>query len=360
MQTDQEATPHVSGQPNRDSGTTHPWKIKRPCRHTVTPFPDVRYRMVSTSICLPSTDSGMGNPIIGSVYNEVESQTSPICVPRSRSISHGSRCSVNELEGTVGIRIPTTNSVTTGARESPTGPVRTDPHCPTLAPGNLVPTTLRDVGTISTPDTQDSSVTIPALKLGPSIYVQSPATRVEGIRDTLCSRDLSVDVASRVSRPRRESTLAIYESKWRIFTVWCNIQHINPLSATESVVSDFLHTDKHLAISTIAGYQMAIASTLRATSGTEVGRNPALKSLLRNIEMDQGQHQRHFPEWNMALVLSALTKPPFEPLDQASDQLLTWKTVFLIALASGKRRGEFHAFEHARLQRTTGWTQVTL
>ena len=44
--------------------------------------------------------------------------------------------------------------------------------------------------------------------------------------------------------------------------------------------------------------------------------------------------------------MSALTKPPFEPLDQASDQLLTWKTVFLIA--------------HARLQRTTGWTQVNL
>ena len=57
----------------------------------------------------------------------------------------------------------------------------------------------------------------------------------------------------------QESTLAIYESKWRIFTAWCNIQHINPLSATESVVSDFLlhlHTEKHLAISTMAGYQM--------------------------------------------------------------------------------------------------------
>ena len=156
---------------------------------------------------------------------------------------------------------------------------------------------------------------------------------------------------------------AIYETKWRIFTAWCNIQHINTLSASESVVSDFLlhlHTEKHLAISTIAGYRMAFASTLRTTSGAEVGRNPALKSLLRNTEIEQGQHQRQFPEWNLALVLSALTKPPFEPLDQASDQLLTWKTDFLIALASGKRRGEIHAFEHARLKRTTGWTQVTL
>ena len=70
VQMDQEATPHVSGQPNSAPGTTHPWEIECPCRHPVVPFPDVRYRMVSTSICLPSTDTGIGNPIIGSVCNE--------------------------------------------------------------------------------------------------------------------------------------------------------------------------------------------------------------------------------------------------------------------------------------------------
>ena len=133
---------HVSGQPNSTPVTTHPQEIERPCRHSVMPFPDVRYRIVSTSIYLLSTDTGMGNPIIGSVCNEV---------------------------------------------------------------------------------------------------------------------------------------------KWRIFTAWCNIQHINPLLATESVVSDFLfhlHTEKHLAISTMAGYQMAIANTLCATCGVEVGRNSAMKLLL--------------------------------------------------------------------------------
>ena len=135
--------------------------------------------------------------------------------------------------------------------------------------------------------------------------------------------------------------MAIYKSKWIIFSTWCNIQHINPLSAAECVVSDFLlhlHTEKHLAISTTVGHQMAIASTLRATSLTDIGRNHSLESLHRNIELEQGQHQRRFPGWNLALVLSSLTKPPFKLLYQASDQLLTWKTVFLIALASGKCR----------------------
>ena len=100
---------------------------------------------------------------------------------------------------------------------------------------------------------------------------------------------------------------------------------MNPLSSSESVVSNVLlhlHTDTHLAISTIAGYQTAFASTLRATSAVEVGHNPALKSLLRNIEIEQGHHHLHFPEWNLALVLSALAKPPFKPLKQVSNKLL--------------------------------------
>ena len=42
-----------------------------------------------------------------------------------------------------------------------------------------------------------------------------------------------------------------------------------------------------MAISTIAGYQMSITSTLRTTSGEEIGRNQALKSLLRYIEIEQ-------------------------------------------------------------------------
>ena len=120
----------------------------------------------------------------------------------------------------------TTNSVTTGARESTMGPMRTDPHYPILAPGYLVPTTLRDVSTTSTPDTQHSLVTFPASRSDPSRSIQSPATCIEIIRDALCSRGFSVDIASRVSRPQRESTLTIYESKWTIFTDWCNIQQV--------------------------------------------------------------------------------------------------------------------------------------
>ena len=70
------------------------------------------------------------------------------------------------------IRISTTSSVATGAREGPVGAVGTDPHCHTFAPGDVVPTTIRDIGSISTLGTQHYLVTMNSYLFDPaSSYV---------------------------------------------------------------------------------------------------------------------------------------------------------------------------------------------
>ena len=48
------------------------------------------------------------------------------------------------------------------------------------------------------------------------------------------------------------------------------------------------------------------------------------------------------PDWNLSPVLRCLSRPPFEPLKLASNKHLTWKTSFLLALASAKRVSELH------------------
>ena len=58
--------------------------------------------------------------------------------------------------------------------------------------------------------------------------------------------------------------------------------------------------------------------------------------------------------------LQALTKAPFEPLSLAEPKFLTWKTVFLIALASGRRRSEIHAFTFKGCSHSKGWSKVIL
>ena len=51
---------------------------------------------------------------------------------------------------------------------------------------------------------------------------------------------------------------------------------------------------------------------------------------------------RIVPHWDLSLFLDGLKKSPFEPMS-CSLKCLTQKTVFLIALASGRRRSEIHA-----------------
>jgi hypothetical protein len=52
---------------------------------------------------------------------------------------------------------------------------------------------------------------------------------------------------------------------------------------------------------------------------------------------------REPPSWDLLAVLGALRRLPFEPMASISLQHLSWKTAFLLALASGRRRSELSA-----------------
>ena len=55
-----------------------------------------------------------------------------------------------------------------------------------------------------------------------------------------------------------------------------------------------------------------------------------------------------------------MTKLPFEPLSEAPLKWLTYKTVFLLALALGKRRSEIHAWTHSSVSSKRNWSEVTV
>ena len=63
---------------------------------------------------------------------------------------------------------------------------------------------------------------------------------------------------------------------------------------------------------------------------------------------------------NLSLALQRLTQPPFEPQEEAALKFLTWKAVFLPALASGKRRSEIHAWTLDGLLCLGDWNQIQL
>ena len=63
----------------------------------------------------------------------------------------------------------------------------------------------------------------------------------------------------------------------------------------------------------------------------------------KELQIARPPIKRMVPQWSLSLVLKGLQQPPFEPLPSISLKALTFKTVFLLALASGSRRNEIHA-----------------
>ena len=104
----------------------------------------------------------------------------------------------------------------------------------------------------------------------------------------------------------------------------------------------YLFKERNLQPSTIDGYRAAIADMV-GSDKLNISSDENLTRLLDSFHRDKPKGRRGVPSWNLSLVLHQLTKAPFEALRKASLKHLTFKTVFLLALGSGKRRSEIHA-----------------
>ena len=103
----------------------------------------------------------------------------------------------------------------------------------------------------------------------------------------------------------------------------------------------YVYQDLNGRLSTI-GYRMAIVDTLGLVD-LHISQSSYLNRLLYSFHRNRPKSSRNLPKWNLSVVLNELTKAPFEPMKD-TDLTLTHKIAFLLALASGKRRSEIHAW----------------
>jgi integrase len=112
--------------------------------------------------------------------------------------------------------------------------------------------------------------------------------------------------------------------------------------------------DKGRCPQTLEQYKSVIGQTLESSGLTNISLDKDLRRLLNNLYREYAQKPPKKADWDLRIVLEQLRKPPFEPLEEnaayvndsqyaVSMQHLTWKTVFLVLLATGARRGEVHA-----------------
>ena len=76
----------------------------------------------------------------------------------------------------------------------------------------------------------------------------------------------------------------------------------------------------------------------------------------------EGAQRKIPPQWSLPLIVKVLLKPPFEPCQKFDLKHLMLTTVFLTALASGRRRSELHApcFDSAHFRQNKDQLLVTL
>ena len=63
-----------------------------------------------------------------------------------------------------------------------------------------------------------------------------------------------------------------------------------------------------------------------------------ISRLIRSFQTDRPVSLDRTPNWDLNLVLNSLRKAPYEPAEDSDFLHLTYKTIFLVAFASGKRR----------------------
>ena len=343
---------------------TYPWPIKCDSRQAIQAKSDHPNRMVPPSGHFLGLAQKMAPASDRPICHEVQQQVTSVCVSSAGHSGSSSGRTHPAMGGSGCIRLPTDRHIGQSGGEVTRLPVQeTHSDCPGMAQHALVLGLSDHVQSGPSQPAQPAQPADTALQSDPSQKSDKSKSLCLAPRaTTIKEQGFSEAVAARIEAPQRRSTRSVYEAKWAIFTKWCVANQVDFRSPPVKSVADFLmylFEDKKLQPSTIDGYRSAIADKLGNTT-VNISKDDNLTRLLESFHRDRLKGRRGIPSWNLSLVLHQLTRAPFEPLREASLKHLTFKTVFLLALGSGKRRSEIYAWQHKNIRHQSDWSKVSL
>ena len=357
--------PDLVYQETRDTESpTHSGSAERGGRQAVQIRTDHSNRVVPPSAGIRSNMLQVAPTSNRPLCHQIQQQATSLCVTLSGSHGLSSGCTQPTMGGSGPLCLPPNSHIGQGSGEVAGLPVQQN-HSdrPRVAKHALVLGSGSHVQSNPTEFAQAAQSVDSALQPDPSQESdksKSPclAPRASAIKE----HGFSEEVATRIEAPQRKSTRSVYEAKWAIFTKWCLSNKVDFRAPPVKAVADFLmylFQDKKLQPSTIDGYRSAIADKL-GNFPINISKDDNLTRLLDSFHRDRPRGRRGIPSWNLSLVLHQLSKPPFEPIGEASLKHLTFKTVFLLALGSGKRRSEIHAWQNKHIRHQSDWSRVSL
>ena len=214
-----------------------------------------------------------------------------------------------------------------------------DPDCTEMAQHALVLGSSGNVKSDPTVSAQHTKPSVSAIQPGPTQELVKPESACMAHRASAIKEQAFCDsVAAQIEAPQRGSTRSVYEASGPFFTKWCLSNQVDFRAPPLKAIADFLlylFQDRKLQPGTIDGHRSPIADKL-GNVPINVNKNEHLTRLPDSFHRDSPKGRRGIPSWNLSLVLHQLTTA--ESLKEASLKHLTFKTVFLMVLGSGKCR----------------------
>jgi len=294
----------------------------------------------------------LGLPDDRSVCQVRQQQTSNLLFTDARPSSSGDRRFESQVGEHVCLLLSPSHSVTSDLGEDQEGTDKGRTNSPPMAQMPLVPTPAQHVCGHTTPPPHQARPTYTA----PGGEGDTPQPQLDHLapsgleaeRISLRDRGLSEQAVQIATARLRPSSRQVYDAKWQAFTSWCTEGNIDPYLATVAQILNFLSTKaEQLAASTLKGYITAISQRIPNREGFQLSLHPTVIQWRKGVEKTKGVTRSIVPPWSLELVLAALKKAPFEPMETSTLQYLTWKTTFLVAVASARRASELHALCHS-------------
>ena len=344
---DSRASPLVRGSKHNSPSKTHSRLSERDSRPPISSESANIDRVVPPPRDRETNLQALGDARSRHVCNSVELPPSLVHVSNSGATSPRGGCSVSGLAGEVNVHvssIPPAQQSHSEAQVHTGG--RSDSHSPLVAESVVVSTPTSSLCGTPPVLSLPSRSSVPAgseVCLGRKVV---PSARMEALMRHYKAAGFSDEVSRLAAAPRRPSTNRVYDDRWLRFTRWAAGQGFDPLDPTAAQIASFLFTlfDTHsLSPQTVKGYRTCLGSVLNRTGKAKVVMHKTISDMIASMELQRPRVTPVLPQWDLGIVLEALSKPPYEPLREASFKHLTLKTVFLLAMASACRRSVLHA-----------------
>jgi len=158
---------------------------------------------------------------------------------------------------------------------------------------------------------------------------------LEVIVPALCRQGFSPRSARAIASANRRSTIRLYDSRWQIFTRWCEARGQDSFQASVPLICSFLSAikeERKLSVAALKGYRSSISSVIKSASCGErdLRTDASLRAFVRHHVIAYPRPYLHRPPWDLGVVLHSLTKPPFEPMRDASLKHATLRPSFYL------------------------------